>query len=49
MQVAQAIAKQRRNTLVIVTADHAYAAQIIPAESHAYGLTQKLITQDGCP
>ena len=35
------------NTLVIVTADHAHASQIIPADSKAPGLTQALNTHDG--
>ena len=33
--------------LVIVTADHAHASQIIPTDSKAPGLTQALNTHDG--
>ncbi len=32
---------------MIVTADHAHASQIIPADSKAPGLTQALNTHDG--
>lgn len=47
VQIALEFAKQSNDTLVIVTADHAHATQIIPADSKAYGLTQKLKTKDG--
>lgn len=49
VQVALAFAKKTGDTLVVVTADHAHATQIIPADSPAYGLTQKLKTKDGSP
>ncbi|RKS87032.1 alkaline phosphatase [Orbus hercynius] len=44
--VALQFAKENSDTLVIVTADHAHATQIIPVNSQAYGLTQTLKTQD---
>ncbi len=47
VQKALEFAKKDGNTLVIVTADHAHASQIIPADSKAPGLTQALNTQDG--
>lgn len=40
-------AKKDGNTLVIVTADHAHASQIIPADTKAPGLSQALNTKDG--
>ena len=46
VQKALAFAKQDGNTLVVVTADHAHASQIIPADSKAPGLTQALNTKD---
>lgn len=49
VQVALEFAKKTGDTLVVVTADHAHATQIIPADSPAYGLTQKLKTKDGSP
>lgn len=49
VQVALAFAKKTGDTLVVVTADHAHATQIIPVDSPAYGLTQKLKTKDGSP
>ncbi|HEY4467072.1 MAG TPA: alkaline phosphatase [Klebsiella sp.] len=47
VQKALAFAKKEGNTLVIVTADHAHASQIIPADTKAPGLTQALNTKDG--
>ncbi|HDU5314466.1 TPA: alkaline phosphatase [Klebsiella quasipneumoniae subsp. similipneumoniae] len=47
VQKALEFAKKDGNTLVIVTADHAHASQIIPADSKAPGLTQALNTHDG--
>lgn len=38
---------KRGQYLVIVTADHAHASQIIPADTKAPGLTQALNTKDG--
>lgn len=35
------------NTLVIVTADHAHASQIVAPDTKAPGLTQALNTKDG--
>mgnify|MGYP000148983346 FL=1 len=47
VQKALEFAKKEGNTLVVVTADHAHASQIIPADSKAPGLTQALTTKDG--
>nr|WP_318382451.1 alkaline phosphatase [uncultured Enterobacter sp.] len=47
VQKALAFAKKEGNTLVIVTADHAHASQIIAPESKAPGLSQMLNTKDG--
>ncbi|WP_407260248.1 alkaline phosphatase [Klebsiella pneumoniae] len=47
VQKALEFARKDGNTLVIVTADHAHASQIIPADSKAPGLTQALNTHDG--
>ncbi len=47
VQVALEFARKDGNTLVIVTADHAHASQIIEATEKAPGLTQALKTKDG--
>ncbi|WP_061708162.1 alkaline phosphatase [Pseudenterobacter timonensis] len=47
VQKALEFAKKDGNTLVVVTADHAHASQIIPQDSKAPGLTQALNTKDG--
>ncbi|HBU6571092.1 TPA: alkaline phosphatase [Citrobacter amalonaticus] len=47
VQRALAFAKKEGNTLVIVTADHAHASQIVAPETKAPGLTQALNTKDG--
>ncbi|OAT75985.1 alkaline phosphatase [Mangrovibacter phragmitis] len=47
VQKALAFAREDGNTLVIVTADHAHASQIIPPKTRAPGLTQALNTKDG--
>ncbi|MFG6092759.1 alkaline phosphatase [Enterobacter soli] len=47
VQKALEFAKKDGNTLVVVTADHAHASQIIPPETKAPGLTQALNTKDG--
>ncbi|WP_392551931.1 alkaline phosphatase [Orbus wheelerorum] len=47
VQVALKFAKENDDTLVIVTADHAHATQIIPSKAKAYGLNQTLMTEDG--
>ncbi|AGN87381.1 MULTISPECIES: alkaline phosphatase [Enterobacteriaceae] len=47
VQKALEFAKKDGNTLVIVTADHAHASQIIPADTKAPGLSQALNTKDG--
>ncbi|UXY13432.1 alkaline phosphatase [Kosakonia sp. ML.JS2a] len=47
VQKALEFAKKDGNTLVIVTADHAHASQIIAPDSKAPGLSQLLNTKDG--
>jgi len=47
VQKALEFAKKDGNTLVIVTADHAHASQIIPTDTKAPGLSQALNTKDG--
>ncbi|MBO9602077.1 MAG: alkaline phosphatase [Novosphingobium sp.] len=47
VQVALAFARRDGHTLVIVTADHAHAGQIVYADAKAPGLTQALTTKDG--
>lgn len=51
VQVARTYAAHNRDTLVIVTADHAHTSQIIPypqtATDHSPGLISTLITADG--
>ncbi|WOX38073.1 alkaline phosphatase [Serratia marcescens] len=49
VQKALAFARADGNTLVIVTADHAHASQIVAADAKAPGLTQMLTTKDGAP
>ncbi len=47
VQRALEFAKKEGNTLVIVTADHAHASQIVAPDTKAPGLTQALNTKDG--
>lgn len=47
VQRALEFAKKDGNTLVIVTADHAHASQIVAPDTKAPGLTQALNTKDG--
>ncbi len=47
VQKALAFARKDGNTLVVVTADHAHASQILAPDSKAPGLTQALNTKDG--
>lgn len=47
VQVALAFAKKDKNTLVIVTADHAHSSQIV--DSTPPGLSIALLTADGAP
>ena len=49
VQKALAFAKKDGNTLVIVTADHAHACQIVYPNAKAPGLTQAVMTADGVP
>ena len=49
VQVALEFAKKDGNTLVIVTADHAHATQIVYPKAVAPGYTQAVITADGAP
>ncbi|PHM70638.1 alkaline phosphatase [Xenorhabdus kozodoii] len=47
VQVGLKFAKEQGDTLVIVTADHAHASQIIEPDVKSPGLTRSLITKDG--
>ncbi|CDL28658.1 Alkaline phosphatase [Escherichia coli ISC7] len=47
VQRALEFAKKEGNTLVIVTADHAHASQVVAPDTKAPGLTQALNTKDG--
>lgn len=47
VQKALEFAKKDGNTLVVVTADHAHASQIVAPDTKAPGLTQALNTKDG--
>jgi alkaline phosphatase len=47
VQAALAFAKQDEHTLVILTADHAHAVQIVYPDAAAPGLTEALVTRDG--
>ncbi len=49
VQIALAFAKADGHTLVIVTADHAQASQIIEADAKVPGLSLALLTKDGAP
>lgn len=49
VQVAMEFAKKDGNTLVIVTADHAHATQIVYPDTKAPGWTQAVMTADGSP
>lgn len=49
VQVALDFAKRDGNTLVIVTADHAHATQIVYPDAHTPGFSQAVITADGAP
>ncbi|MDM9621578.1 alkaline phosphatase [Rhizobium sp. S96] len=47
VQEALKFAQEAGDTLVIVTADHAHASQIVDADTKAPGLTEALMTKDG--
>ena len=49
VQVALDFAKKDGNTLVLVTADHAHATQIVYPDAVSPGYTQSVITADGEP
>lgn len=49
VQVAMKFAQEKGDTLVIVTADHAHASQIVYPDTKAPGLTQAVMTKDGVP
>jgi alkaline phosphatase len=47
VQEALKFAREKGDTLVIVTADHAHSSQIIYPDAKAPGLTEALMTKDG--
>ncbi|PHM37130.1 alkaline phosphatase [Xenorhabdus innexi] len=47
VQAALTFARQHKDTLVIVTADHAHSSQIVANDVKSPGLTRSLITKDG--
>ncbi|WP_328405008.1 alkaline phosphatase [Nocardia sp. NBC_00403] len=47
VQAALEFAENDGNTLVIVTADHAQASQIVPLDTKSASLTSKVFTKDG--
>lgn len=49
VQVAMDFAKKDGNTLVIVTADHAHATQIVYPDATTPGFSQRVLTHDGVP
>lgn len=49
VQAALAFAKKDKNTLVIVTADHAHSSQIVYPGETTLGLTRTLTTNEGQP
>ncbi|ARJ69243.1 alkaline phosphatase [Paracoccus contaminans] len=49
VQAALKFAQDKGDTLVIVTADHAHASQIVYPDTKAPGLTQAVMTKDGVP
>lgn len=49
VQVALDFAKKDGNTLVIVTADHAHATQIVYPDAQTPGFSQLVMTADGSP
>lgn len=49
VQVALDFAKTNKDTLVIVTADHAHATQIVYPDATSFGYTQLVQTKDGAP
>lgn len=49
VQAALKFAQDKGDTLVIVTADHAHASQIVYPDTKAPGLTQSVMTKDGVP
>ncbi len=49
VQVALDFAKKDGNTLVLVTADHSHATQIVYPDAVSPGYTQAVITADGVP
>ena len=47
VQVALKFAEKNKDTLIIVTSDHAHTSQILPQDTTSPGLTQKMLTKDG--
>ncbi|GAA2074045.1 alkaline phosphatase [Streptomyces albiaxialis] len=49
VKVAQDYAKKHPDTLVVTTADHGHASQIVPVDAKPAGLSSTLITDEGQP
>lgn len=49
VKVAREYAEKHPDTLVVTTADHAHASQIVPTEAKPAGLASTLITDEGRP
>lgn len=49
VKVAREYAKKHPDTLVVTTADHAHASQIVPTDAKPAGLSSTLVTDEGRP
>ena len=49
MRVALDFAAKNKDTLVIVTADHAHTSQIVEADANPAGASSILVTNEGSP
>ncbi|WP_326688315.1 MULTISPECIES: alkaline phosphatase [unclassified Streptomyces] len=49
VKVAQDYAKKHPDTLVVTTADHGHASQIVPVDAKPAGLSSTLVTDEGQP